>query len=100
MTRPGDPNIIATMTDKALLEPAEYARLVIDVASEKQASDILMLDMAAAADLTDYFVIVSVDSTRQMRALVESTRWRAPAPRSITVREARTRAGGCWTSAT
>lgn len=71
MTRPGGPNIIATMTDKALLEPAEYARLVIDVASEKQASDILMLDMAAATDFTDYFVIVSVDSTRQMRALVE-----------------------------
>ena len=59
------------MTDKTLLEPAEYARLVIDVASEKQASDIVMLDMAAATDFTDYFVIVSVDSARQMRALVE-----------------------------
>ena len=71
MTRRGGPNIIAAMTGKVLLEPAEYARPIIDVASEKQASDILMLDMRGATDFTDYFVIVSVESTRQMRALVE-----------------------------
>ena len=59
------------MTERVLLQAAEYARLAVDVASEKQASDIVMLDIREISDFADYFVNLTVESTRQMQALVE-----------------------------
>jgi ribosome-associated protein len=56
---------------KAALEPAEIARLVVEVASEKQAADIVLLDMRGLCDFTDYFVIFTGESRRQMQALME-----------------------------
>ena len=61
----------AAMTESVLLQPVECARLAVDVASERQASDIVMLDVRDASDLTDYFVIVTAESARQMRTLAE-----------------------------
>ena len=43
----------------------------MDVASEKQASDILMLDIRKVSGFADYFVIMSAESRRQMQALSE-----------------------------
>ena len=60
-----------TMTQQTTLLPLEYARYAADVASDKLASDIVMLDIGEVSDFADYFVIISVESTRQMRALVE-----------------------------
>ena len=59
------------MKKKAALEPAEIARLVVEVASEKQAADIVLLDMRGLCDFTDYFVIFTGESRRQMQALLE-----------------------------
>ena len=59
------------MREIVLLEPVEYARLAVDVASEKQASDIVMLDIKAVCDFADYFVILTADSARQMQSLIE-----------------------------
>lgn len=53
------------------MQPLDYARYAADVASDKLASDIVVLDISGVSDFTDYFVIISVESTRQMRALVE-----------------------------
>ena len=53
------------------MQPLDYARYAADVASDKLASDIVVLDIASVSDFADYFVIISVESTRQMRALVE-----------------------------
>ena len=53
------------------LEAAEAARLVVDVASEKQAADILLLDMRGLCDFTDYFIILTGESRRQLNALLE-----------------------------
>ena len=64
-------NYNAAMTDKAALEPAEYARMAVDVASEKQASDVVMLDIRGVCDFADYFVILTAESARQMESLVE-----------------------------
>ena len=47
------------------------AQLVVDVASDKLASDIVMLDVRRVASFADYFVIMSADSTRQIQALEE-----------------------------
>ena len=59
------------MTEMVLLQPVEYARLAVDVASEKQASDVVMLDIREIGDFADYFVILTAESSRQMQALVE-----------------------------
>ena len=59
------------MTQQTMLQPMEYARYAVDVASDKLASDIVMLDISKVSDFADYFVILSVESTRQMRAVVE-----------------------------
>ena len=41
------------------------------MASEKLASDIVMLDLRGLASFTDYFVIMSADSSRFIQALEE-----------------------------
>ena len=61
----------AAMAGKVLMEPGECARMAVDVASEKLASDIVMLDLRGVGDFTDYFVILTAESSRQMRMLVE-----------------------------
>ncbi len=60
-----------SMTEQIALQPLDYARYAADVASDKLASDIVMLNIGDVSDFADYFVIVTVESTRQMRALVE-----------------------------
>ena len=47
------------------------ARLVVEVASDKLANDIVMLDLRGVASFADYFVIMSADSSRQIEALEE-----------------------------
>ena len=47
------------------------AQLVVEVASDKLASDIVMLDLRGVASFADYFVIMSADSSRQIEALEE-----------------------------
>jgi ribosome-associated protein len=44
---------------------------VVDLASEKLASDIVMLDLRQVAPFADYFIIMSADSGRQIEALEE-----------------------------
>ncbi len=53
------------------LNAAEVAQLVVEVASEKLAEDIVLLDLRRLAPFTDYFVIMSGGSSRQLEALEE-----------------------------
>ena len=46
-------------------------RLVVDVATDKLALDIVMLDLRQVAPFADYFVIMSAESSRQIEALEE-----------------------------
>jgi len=59
------------MAQQTKLEAVDYARLAVDVADDKQASDITMLDLRGVSDFTDYFVIMTADSRRQLRSLQE-----------------------------
>lgn len=45
--------------------------MAVDVASEKLAEDIVLLDLRGLAPFTDYFVIMSGNSSRQIEALEE-----------------------------
>jgi ribosome-associated protein len=51
------------------LEAIEVARKAVEAASDKQASDILLLDARGVCSFADYFVICSGDSDRQIEAI-------------------------------
>jgi ribosome-associated protein len=45
--------------------------LIVEVASEKLAEDIVMLDLRGLASFADYFIIMTAESSRQIEALDE-----------------------------
>ena len=49
----------------------EVARFIVDVAADKLAEDIVLLDLRGLASFADYFVIMSAESSRQIEALEE-----------------------------
>ena len=51
------------------LETLEQARKIIEIASERQAADILLLDVAEICGFADYFVIMSSLTPRHTEAL-------------------------------
>ena len=53
----------------AFLEAEEIARLATELASEKQAKDIAMLDVRALCSFADYFVICTGDTKRHIEAI-------------------------------
>ena len=59
------------MTNVAL-EPAEIARRIVDVLSDRQAEDIVQLDIGAFASFADYFVIATAQNARHMNALIDA----------------------------
>ena len=59
------------MVEQTLTESREWAEAAFDVADEKQASNIVLLDVREACDFADYFVIMTAESNRQLRALVQ-----------------------------
>jgi len=52
-----------------VLEAVEVARKAVEAASEKQASDIVLLDTRESCSFADYFVICSGESKRQLEAI-------------------------------
>jgi ribosome-associated protein len=52
------------------LEAQELARRIVEIASDRQASDIVLLDIRSVATVADYFVVLSTASERQMSAVV------------------------------
>lgn len=52
------------------LEAETLARRIVEIASDKQASDIVLLDIRHIATVADYFVVLSTASERQMTAVV------------------------------
>ena len=53
------------------MEPVEIARKAVEVASEKQATDILLLDLHGMCSFADYFVICSAETERQVRTICD-----------------------------
>jgi ribosome-associated protein len=52
------------------LEAQELARRIVEIASDKLATDIVLLDIRPIATVADYFVVASTASERQMQAVV------------------------------
>ena len=64
-------HIMPAMTTQTLSDPRELAEAAFDIADEKQASNIVLLDVREACDYADFSVIMTAESTRQLRALTE-----------------------------
>ena len=58
-----------TMSQLTTFESSEIARLALDVASDKQAYDVVMLDIREVSDFTDFFVILTGNSSRHLSSL-------------------------------
>jgi len=63
---------IIRMEVTAFLEAEKIARLATEVASEKQAMDISMLDVSALCSFADFFVICTGDTKRHIEAIWQS----------------------------
>lgn len=55
-----------------LLDPAQLAKAAVDIASDKKASDILLLDIREVTVFADYFVICSGSNPRQIQTIAET----------------------------
>jgi len=58
-------------SDAQLTDSRDKALLAAQAASAKQASDIVILDVAPLINITDYFVICSGKNERQVAAIVD-----------------------------
>jgi ribosome-associated protein len=54
------------------LQGATLARKIVDLLADRQAEDILLLDIRRVTVFADYFVIASAPTVRQMRALSDA----------------------------
>ncbi len=61
--------MVQISAEQRQLEPAQIARLAVDVASDKKATDIVLLDLQGVSSITDYFVICTGNNARQIRAI-------------------------------
>ncbi|HEU4572378.1 MAG TPA: ribosome silencing factor [Candidatus Limnocylindrales bacterium] len=52
--------------------PIEVARRVVEIAEDRKAADIVLLDLAGLTTVADYFVICSGGSERQLDAIAEA----------------------------
>jgi len=50
----------------------DLAQRIADLLSDRQAEDIVLIDISKVSTFTDYFVIATVDNPRQMNALIDS----------------------------
>lgn len=55
-----------------LARSLERARTLVDVLVDRQAEDVVLLDLTSLAAFADYFVIATVDNIRQGRAVVDA----------------------------
>jgi ribosome-associated protein len=54
------------------LESSQLARQIVDISSDKLATDIVLLDIHALTSIADYFVICTAGSTRQISAITDA----------------------------
>lgn len=57
-----------------LLDTLELARLIVDVAEERKAEEIVLLDLRPDTLIADFFVLFNGNSDRQIRALADYVR--------------------------
>ncbi len=54
------------------VESLEMAKRIVDITADKQASDVVLLDVREICSFADYFVIGSGESERQLEAIYDA----------------------------
>jgi ribosome-associated protein len=67
------PRTPVRMQEPLPIEPADLAHRIVDLLSDRQAEEIVLLDIRRLSSFADFFVIATAENPRQMRALVEQT---------------------------
>jgi ribosome-associated protein len=57
---------------QAQIEPSDIARRIVDALSDRQADDIVLLDISQLASFADFFVIATAQNSRHMNALIDA----------------------------
>jgi ribosome-associated protein len=78
------------------LTPLEQARRIADLAQEKLARDVLILDMRPACSYTDFFVIVTGQNPRQTKAIYDEVRERLKHDEGVLPERVTGVEGGTW----
>ena len=60
-----------TKPAKSALAPLDLARRIVDLAEDKKAADIVLLDLTGLTTMADHFVIASGGSERQIDAIAD-----------------------------
>ena len=60
------------MNDGLKMDPEQLARVIAEHAADKKAADVVALDLRGIAGYTDFFVICSGGSDRQVKAIHDS----------------------------
>lgn len=55
-----------------VLEPIDLAQRIADLLSDRQAENIVLMDISKVSSFTDYFVVATATNPRQMNALIDS----------------------------
>ncbi len=53
------------------IETGMIARRIVELVEDKQAHDIMLLDIRPQTTIADYFIICTADNDRQMRAIID-----------------------------
>jgi ribosome-associated protein len=53
-------------------DSSDLAQRIVDILSDRQADDVVMLDIRRVANFTDYFVIATAQNPRHMGALMDT----------------------------
>jgi ribosome-associated protein len=61
-----------TLIGETTIEATTLARRAVEIAEDKLASDIVMLDLQKLNSIADYFVICSGESDRQLKAILDA----------------------------
>lgn len=64
--------LAALEKEEPRLESSEVAKLVVEAAAEKKATDVVMLDIRELSVIADYFVICTGSNSRQIQAIASS----------------------------
>jgi ribosome-associated protein len=56
----------------AAQDSSDLAQRIVDILSDRQAEDVVMLDIRRVANFTDYFVIATAQNARHMGALMDT----------------------------
>jgi len=59
----------AERPEESSLDPNQIARTIVQIAADKKAENIIMLDIHGQSIIADYFVICTGTSDRQVRAI-------------------------------